>query len=94
MIIEIETKNGALAQTVETTAEHVPRVGEEIHLAQDGGYLQGCTRLMVIEVTYRLADNVLTAFIRCRPTPGQGDNIESARRLLLEELGWHPAQRD
>lgn len=94
MIIQIETKNGAIASTIESQSAYVPRVGEEVNLAQDGGYLQGATRLMVIEVSYTLQSDQLTPFVRCRPTPDSEQNVALSRRLLLEELGWHPAQRD
>lgn len=92
MIIEIESKNGALTQTIQASGSAVPRVGEEIDLAQDGGYLQGATRLMVLEVTWRLADNQLTPLVRCRPSRFMPDQVDQARRELLEELGWLPAQ--
>jgi len=93
MIIEISTKNGALSQTVNVAGITVPRVGEEIDLAQDGGYLQGATRLMVIEVVYRLEADHLTPIVRCKPSRFQPEEVDKARRELLEELGWHPLQR-
>ena len=55
--------------------------------------LQGATRLMVLEVVYRLEHSQLTPVVRCRPTRGQADSIEPSRRELLEELGWLPLQR-
>ena len=88
MIIEIETKNGSLTKTINVTGMAVPRAGEEIDLEQDGGHLQGATRLMVLDVIYRLAGDHLTPVVRCRPsrfTPGE---VDQARRELLEELGW------
>lgn len=94
MIIEIQTKNGAITATVKANGEAVPRVGEEIDLAQDGGYLQGATRLMVYEVSYRLQDDCLTPVVCCRPSRFNPEQVDQARRELLEELGWHPAQRD
>lgn len=90
MIIQIETKTGTISKSINAAGMAVPRVGEEIDLAQDGGYLQGATRLMVREVTYQLESDHLTPFVRCRPTRFEPEHIDRARRELLEELGWHP----
>lgn len=90
MIIEIETKNGSLAKSVTVDGMAVPRAGEEIDLAQDGGYLQGATQLMVLEVIYRLEADQLTPVVRCRPSRFEPKDVDQARRELLEELGWHP----
>lgn len=90
MIIQIETKNGAISKSINATGMAVPRAGEEIDLAQDGGYLQGATRLMVLEVIYRLESDRLTPVVRCRPSRSGPNDDGQARRELLEELGWHP----
>lgn len=88
MLIEIETKNGTLVDRVEVKADAVPRVGEEIVLPGPSAALQGSQRLMVIEVYHELDDGLLDAVVRCRPTRGLPDSVESCRRELLEELGW------
>jgi hypothetical protein len=93
MIILIETKNGALSKTITATGITVPRAGEEIDLGQDGGYLQGSTRLMVHDVIYQLENDHLTPVVRCRPSRSTPDKVNSARRELLEELGWHPRRQ-
>lgn len=94
MIIEMETKNGSLSKTINAAGIAVPRAGEEIELAQDAGYLQGATRLMVLEVVYQLSGDHLTPVVRCRPSRFDPKDVDQARRELLEEFGWHPAQRD
>lgn len=88
LILEIETKNGALTKTIHASGMAIPRAGEEIDLEQDGGHLQGATRLMVLEVIYKLANNHLTPVVRCRPSRFQPSGVDQARRELLEELGW------
>jgi hypothetical protein len=93
MIIQIETKNGTLTKTITATSIAVPRAGEEIDLGQDGGYLQGSTRLMVIDVIYQLENNHLTPVVRCRPSRFMPNEVDSARRELLEELGWSPRRQ-
>lgn len=89
MIIEIESKNGSMTKTITATGMAVPRAGEEIDLGQDGGYLQGSTRLMVHDVIYRLEGDHLTPVVRCRPCRFAPNEVDQARRELLEELGWH-----
>lgn len=88
MIIQIESKNGAITKTITATSMVVPRAGEEIDLGQDGGYLQGSTRLMVLDVIYRLENDHLTPVVRCQPSRFTPDKVDNARRELLEELGW------
>ncbi len=88
MFIDIETKNGALVDRVEVKADTVPRVGELIHLPEPSSDLQGAQALMVIEVHHQLNDGLLETVVRCRPSRGGEDNVESARIELLEETGW------
>lgn len=93
MIIQIETKNSAITKRITATGMAVPRAGEEIDLGQDGGYLQGSTRLMVLDVIYQLENDHLTPVVRCQPSRFTPDQVDNARRELLEELGWHPRRQ-
>jgi hypothetical protein len=86
MIIDIYSKNWALAGTIEISNAIVPRVGETIILDQDVGYTQGVNDLLVHDVSYVLKDNTLIPQIKCHVF----SNPENRQRLL-EENGWLPS---
>lgn len=85
MIIEIYTKNNALAKTITNVSGPVPRFCQTFELRQDGGYLQGVTEAIVYDVSYILQNDELTPLIKCRPYYGP-----HTREDLIEQLGWKP----
>jgi hypothetical protein len=83
MIVELFTKNMALAGEVNIQTAAVPRVGEAIILESAVGHLDKGAELLVFEVVHALRGNTLTAIVRCQ----QGD-VATWRRLTLQEQGW------
>lgn len=85
MIIEIETKGGALAATFSNVDGPVPRPGDIVANLAYAELLGGVTTVLVIDVVYEHTADLLTPRVRCRPV---GNDASGDRLLWLKENGW------
>lgn len=84
MIIEIETKGGAMAATFNNVQGPVPRAGDLLTNADYAALLNGQTTVLVVDVVYQHGQHSLTPIVRCRPV----DDVPGDRLLRLKEHGW------